>query len=146
MSAIGRIETDSTLVNQMSAPVSPKKSNIITTPFDAHVIDDFKEQEEEDLPLALVRSDSSSSVDSTDSIDSTKPVPRHRSSCLNLVARRVRMMALPSIALLAAANAPGVEAGPGFYAMCIAGCTVLAPPLHPACYMACLPAMLTPTL
>lgn len=146
MSAIGRIETDSTLVNQISPPTSPKRSNIITTPFNARVMDDFKEQEEEDLPPTLVRSDSSSSVDSTDSIDSTKPLPRHRSNCLSLVARRVRTIALPSVALLAALNVPGAEAGPGFYAMCVAGCTVLAPPLHPMCYMSCLPAMLTPTL
>lgn len=114
-----------------------------------------KEQEDEDLQVApdtrvasnhppLDRSDSSSSISSTDSTDSTASLPRHRSSCLRLMARRVRSIALPSVALLAAANAPGVEAGPAMFAACIAGCTTSGP-LAPGCYVLCSIALGAPT-
>lgn len=114
-----------------------------------------KEEEAEDLQItegnreisdypSLDRHDSSSSINSTDSLDSTASLPRHRSNCLRMVARRVRRMALPSMALLAAANAPGVEAGPLFFYGCIAGCTTTGP-LAPGCYVICATALAAPT-
>lgn len=95
-------------------------------------------------PPRLDRNDSSSSINSTDSTDSTASLPRHRSSCLRLVARRVRRVALPAAAIVAAANAPGVEAGPAMFAACIAGCTTSGP-LAPGCYVLCSIALGAPT-
>lgn len=142
------ITTAPPMTRESHAPISKdRKINWIE--------EEEKEEEAEDLQItednreiadhpSLDRHDSSSSINSTDSLDSTAPLPRHRSSCLRMVARRVRSMALPSMALLAAANAPGVEAGPAMFAACIAGCTTSGP-LAPGCYVLCSIALGAPT-
>lgn len=94
-------------------------------------------------PPPLDRNDSSSSISSTDSTDSTASLPRHRSSCLRMVARRIGRVAFPAAAIIAAANAPAVEGGPLLFYGCIAGCTTSGP-LAPGCYVLCASALGVP--
>lgn len=93
----------------------------------------------------LNRSDSESSINSLDSTSSTRStsvVPRHRSNCLSLMARRVRRIAIPATALLAATTIPQGESTFLTYYICITLCMGgTAGAATPACVAACLPTL-----
>jgi hypothetical protein len=69
-------------------------------------------------------------------------------SSVDKIAKKLALVAIPTIGLYALSNIPGTEAGPVAYATCLAACggaTAVGGPISLACILTCLPFLAAPT-